>query len=123
MTDLVDNYKIAESFRRFGLTDATRDLLVIKISASPEINHGTVGQHLENIIEGTPYIFDDQSLRLVSDVAKIKKAYKLGTASSSPSQPTGNDKESQINGTRKRTDEQKRLEMSIIGAIALRGSG
>jgi len=105
------------------LTDTTRDLLVIKISTSPEINHDTVAQHLENVIEGTPYTFDDQSLRLVSDVAKIKKAYKVGAASSSPSQATGNDEQSQENSTRKGTDEQKRVEMSIIGAIAIRGSG
>jgi EKC/KEOPS complex subunit CGI121/TPRKB len=105
----VDNCKIAESFRRFGLTDATRDLLVIKVSTSPEINHDTVAQHLKNVIEGTPCPFDNENLRLVSRVAKIKAAYKVGPPSSSPSQETGH-------------DEQKRIEMSIIGSMALRGA-
>ncbi|KGO71914.1 Kinase binding protein CGI-121 [Penicillium italicum] len=99
---------ITESFRRFGITDSTKDLLVIKVSVSPEITHESVAAHLDSSIQGTPVPFDDQTLSTISDINKIKKAYKLGALPS----PTG-----------KENDEAKqRLENSLLSAIALRGS-
>ncbi|KAJ5468359.1 hypothetical protein N7475_006111 [Penicillium sp. IBT 31633x] len=99
---------IAESFRRFGITDSTKDLLVIKVSVSPDITHESVAAHLDTSVQGTPVPFDDQTLSEFSDINKIKKAYKLGALSS----PAG-----------KENDEFKqRLENSLLSAIALRGS-
>jgi EKC/KEOPS complex subunit CGI121/TPRKB len=48
----------------------------------------------------------------ISDVAKIKKAYKLGSLPSAAP--------NQANGTH--GDGKKRLELSVLGAIALRGA-
>lgn len=59
---------------------------------------------------------------MISDVTKIKKTYKVGPLISSPSRKIGNDEPIQVNGIQKEVDERKSLEMSIIGAIALRGS-
>ncbi|KGO40305.1 Uncharacterized protein PEX1_020270 [Penicillium expansum] len=99
---------ITESFRRFGITDSTKDLLVIKVSVSPEITHESVAAHLDSSVQGTPVPFDDQTLSKISDINKIKKAYKLGALPS----PTA-----------KENDEAKqRLENSLLSAIALRGS-
>ncbi|KAJ5163278.1 uncharacterized protein N7500_005108 [Penicillium coprophilum] len=99
---------ITESFRRFGISDSTKDLLVIKVSVSPEITHESVAAHLDSSVEGTPARFDDQTLSEISDINKIKKAYKLGALPS----PTA-----------KENDEVKqRLENSLLSAIALRGS-
>ncbi|KAL4935159.1 hypothetical protein BDV06DRAFT_135620 [Aspergillus oleicola] len=103
---------IADSFRKFGISDATTSLLVVKVSVTPEIAHDSVAAHLAQNVEGTPVAFDDESLSGISDVAKIKKAYKLGAL---PSAPGG-----QTNGT---IDKGKRqLELSVLGAIALRGA-
>ncbi|KAL4925573.1 EKC/KEOPS complex subunit CGI121/TPRKB [Aspergillus undulatus] len=103
---------IADSFRKFGISDTTSSLLVVKICVTPDITHDSVAVHLAQNVEGTAVPFDDEALSEVSDIAKIKKAYKLGSL---PSAPSG-----QANGT---NDKGKRqLELSVLGAIALRGA-
>ncbi|KAE8376336.1 kinase binding protein CGI-121-domain-containing protein [Aspergillus bertholletiae] len=103
---------IADSFRKFGISDSTKDLLVVKVSVTPEITHDSVAAHLAQSIEGSPVPFNDETLWEIADVAKIKRAYKLGSL---PSAPAG-----QVNGTG--NSDKMRLENSIIGAIALRGA-
>ncbi|KAK2746728.1 hypothetical protein FQN55_005455 [Onygenales sp. PD_40] len=112
---LSPNNNIAESFRKFGITDATKDLLVVKFSTSPDITHDSVAQHLEKAIEGKPLPFDDENLRLVSDISKIKKAYKLGSINAKGGQ-------NGPNGPAALLSEMNNLERSILGAMALRGS-
>ncbi|RHZ55519.1 EKC/KEOPS complex subunit CGI121/TPRKB [Aspergillus thermomutatus] len=94
---------IADSFRKFGITDSTRDLLVVKVSVTPDVTHDLVAAHLQQSIEGCPVQFADETLSEISDVSKIKKAYKLGALSA-------------------QDEEKRRLELSLIGAIALRGA-
>ncbi|KAJ9230733.1 hypothetical protein DTO169E5_8300 [Paecilomyces variotii] len=113
---LSPNNNIAESFRKFGLTDATKDLLVIKVSVSPEITHDSVAQHLEKAVEGSPVPFSDETLSAISDVSKIRKAYKLGAAPAKPTKATSD----QVNGTH--YSSQKDLQVALLGAIALRGA-
>jgi EKC/KEOPS complex subunit CGI121/TPRKB len=103
--------QIADSFRKFGISDSTKDLLVVKVSVTPDITHDSVAAHLAQAIEGSPLSFNDETLSQVSDVTKIKKAYKLGALAS----PAG-----QVNGAN--SDEKRRLQNSLIGAIALRGA-
>ncbi|KAL4890812.1 EKC/KEOPS complex subunit cgi121 [Aspergillus ambiguus] len=105
------NNNIADSFRRFGIADSTKDLLVVKVSVNADITHESVAAHLTQSVEGNPVPFNDESLSGISDVAKIKKAYKLGALNSAPTD--------KANGT---NSEDKRLELSVIGAIALRGA-
>jgi len=76
---------------------------------TPEITHDSVAAHLEASIKGTPVSFDDETLSQVSDVAKIKKFYKLGAL---PDPKATNE----ANGAK------RRLELSLLGAIALQGS-
>ncbi|KAK2757022.1 hypothetical protein FQN54_004991 [Arachnomyces sp. PD_36] len=115
---LSPNNNIAESFRRFGVTDATKDLLVIKVSTSPEITHDSVAKHLETSIKGTPAPFDDGTLSSISDVAKIKKAYKLTSVGAKPGKGANNEASNALDGQ----SLDKTLERSIIGSIALRGA-
>lgn len=87
---------------------------MVKVSVTPEITHDSVAAHLEASIKGTPVPFDDETLSQISDVAKIKKFYKLGALPDPKA--TG-----QTNGTHA-DDAKRRLELSLLGAIALRGS-
>ena len=95
--------QIADSFRKFGITDSTTDLLVVKVSVTPDVTHDSVAAHLQQSIDGSPVPFADETLSEISDVSKIKKAYKLSALSA-------------------QDDEKRRLELSLIGAIALRGA-
>ncbi|KAI9672338.1 MAG: hypothetical protein M1817_003360 [Caeruleum heppii] len=108
---LSSNNNIADSFRRFGVGDLTTNLLVIKVSSEPTITHNSVQKHLSSVIEGTPIDFSDDNLRVMTDMAKVKKAYKMGQVTSN----------SKIDGGII-TDERAELEMTIVGAMALRGA-
>ncbi|KAL4875936.1 kinase binding protein CGI-121-domain-containing protein [Aspergillus karnatakaensis] len=103
---------IADSFRKFGISDSTSNLLVVKVSVTPDITHETVAAHLAQNVEGAPLPLDDEALSGISDIGKIKKVYKLGSL---PSTSSG-----QMNGTA--SEEKRRLELSVLGAIALRGA-
>ncbi|KKK24157.1 hypothetical protein P175DRAFT_0498179 [Aspergillus ochraceoroseus IBT 24754] len=103
---------IADSFRKFGITDTTKSLLIVKVSVTPDITYESISSHLREHVQGSPLPFTDESLSSLSDVTKIKKAYKLGSLPSAPSnQPNG----AHNNGERQ-------LELSVLGAIALRGA-
>lgn len=89
----------------------------MKVSVSPEITHDSVAVHLEGSVEGTPVPFDDRTLSEIFDITKIKKTYKLGALPS----PGTKAAPGQVNGAQV-DDAKRRLELSILGAIALRGS-
>ena len=69
--------QITESFRRFGITESTRALLVIKVSTSQTITHDSVQQHLGSIIDGTATQFSNETLESMTDLARVRKIYKL----------------------------------------------
>lgn len=106
-------WQIAESFRRFGITDSTTDLLVIKVPVNPGITHESVAAHLAEHVQGTGVPFNDETLSGISDIGKIKKSYKLGalTPQSSKTAP--------VNGE---NGERRLLETALQGAIALRSA-
>lgn len=86
------------------------------MSTSPDITHDTVAKHLETSVKGTPVPFNDDSFSSISDLAKIKKAYKLTSIAPKPrkGEPANNaPDEHGLNKT---------LERSIVGSIALRGA-
>lgn len=83
---------------------------MVKVSVDPEITQESVASHLAASVEGTAVPFNDEILSTIADVAKIKKAYKLGALDTTP----------QANGTQE--GGKQRLEKSLLGAIALRGA-
>ena len=83
---------------------------MVKVSVDPEITQESVASHLAASVDGTAVPFNDEILSTIADVAKIKKAYKLGALDTTP----------QANGTQK--GGKQRLEKSLLGAIALRGA-
>lgn len=104
---------MADSFRRFGVADTTTNLLVVKVPVVSGITHDSVAAHLGESVKGSSVPFNDDSLSAISDVGRIKKAYKLGSL---PSRPAQSD---QVNG---QDDGRRQLEICLIGAIALRGA-
>ncbi|KKA17380.1 hypothetical protein T310_8786, partial [Rasamsonia emersonii CBS 393.64] len=112
-----DPIQIADSFRKFGLTDSTKDLLVVKVSVNPDITHDSVADHLGKVVEGTPVPFNDETLSTISDVGKIRKAYKISPPATK-SAPGG--AATHVNGSL--DDTRRDLEVSVLGAIALRGA-
>ncbi|KAF3386530.1 EKC/KEOPS complex subunit [Penicillium rolfsii] len=105
---------IAESFRKLGIADSTKDLLIVKVSVTPDITQDSIAAHLESSIEGTCVPFDDLTLSEISDITKIKKLYKLGTLPSPVAKPDASNLH--------QDEARRRLELSMLGAIALRGS-
>lgn len=84
---------------------------MVKVSTTPEITHDSVAEHLNQCVEGTPAPFNDETLSSISDLAKIRKAYKI------PQPPAKSADNKEVNG-----HIQREFEAPIIGAIALRGA-
>ena len=111
--------QIAESFRRFGISPQTTNLLVVKISTPSSVASAeAVQSHLTQSVEGEQIDFSDAELQNMTDVARVKKIYKLNNSASVNGQAKGN----AVNGGGRAGDETKELEMLIIGSIALRGA-
>jgi EKC/KEOPS complex subunit CGI121/TPRKB len=76
------------------------------VSVNPDITHESVAKHLESSVEATPVPFTDEALAAMSDLARVRKIYKI-------SQPAG--KLEAVDGA-------KALEPPVLGAIAIRGA-
>ncbi|KAI9764335.1 MAG: hypothetical protein M1835_007598 [Candelina submexicana] len=118
-------HKIAESFRRFGISDTTPSLLIVRIPTGPDITFESVQQHLCSVVEGTALEFLDESLSRLTDLAKVKKIYKFNSAAEGknkrPSQGIRPAKaEAEDSATEKNTQALE-LEVAILGIMALRG--
>ncbi|KAH0252330.1 CGI-121-domain-containing protein, partial [Aureobasidium melanogenum] len=103
------NNNIAESFRRFGISDTTQNVLAIKV-LSPETTAESVSQHLLQIIEGEPVDVSDANFAELADQARLRKIYKLNVQT----------KKGAANGTASKESEIKELETSILGVMALK---
>ena len=111
--------QIAESFRRFGISPQTTNLLVVKVSApSSPASTEAIQSHLTQSVEGEQIEFSDAELQSMTDVARIKKIYKLNNSAGVNGQAKGN----AVNGDVRAGDENKELEMLILGSMALRGA-
>ena len=103
------NNNVAEAYRKFGIADDTRNLIVVKISNSGTEDFQKV---VQEGVKGRVLDFNDENLAGMSDVATIRKTYKL--------QQTATKKAAQItpNGLVVRNE----LVISVLGLMALRGA-
>jgi EKC/KEOPS complex subunit CGI121/TPRKB len=107
--------QIAESFRRFGVTDATSSLIAVKIIAATGTEDdqvasvAAVSHHLKASIEGDPLPFTESNLAGLSDVPKICKIYKIENKSAS-------------NGLSSIAGRIGHIEGTILGIMAIKGS-
>jgi EKC/KEOPS complex subunit CGI121/TPRKB len=118
-SNLLIPQKIAESFRRFGISPTTSSLLVIKVSTpSSSYTATSIQEHLTANIEGEQIAFTDEELRQITDLARVKKIYKLNAGG-------GGGKKGHVNGniaSGVKVDEEKELEVWVLGSMALRGA-
>jgi EKC/KEOPS complex subunit CGI121/TPRKB len=113
---LSPNNNIGEAFRKFGVSEKTTDLLVIKVATSPEVTFDSVKNHLGGAVRGMPIGFDDESLSRCSDVSQIRKAYKIAPV------PADKKHVPQLNGSINFRSYIGELEIAILGGMALRGA-
>ncbi|KAF3925131.1 hypothetical protein ABW20_dc0100821 [Dactylellina cionopaga] len=76
---LSPTHNITDSYRRFGISPTSTSVLVIKIlDSSLEIySESSTLSHIASIIEGEELPFTTEAIRKFTDVAKVKKYYKL----------------------------------------------
>lgn len=117
----VSALQIAESFRRFGISESTTSLIAVKLSTSSTFTHEYVNEHLTSTVEGELVEFCDKSLAQETDLARVKKIYKL----THPAHIIRNKLKPAYDEAAQVKEEVTliELEMSILGMMALRGAG
>lgn len=95
--------KIAESFRRFGISEDSKHVLAIKVGDGAS----QIEAHLTEHVKGDIVPFTDDSLAAICDYARIRKVYKCGDMTK---------------GGQPDADKIKEAEAFIIGSMALKGS-
>lgn len=95
--------QIAESFRRFGISEDSKNILAIKVG-SPDVREATE-RHLVENVKGTPASFTDEVLAKLHDPARIRKIYRVEAPKKGEALVLG-----------------KEAEAFILGSMALKGS-
>ncbi|ETN46788.1 uncharacterized protein HMPREF1541_00977 [Cyphellophora europaea CBS 101466] len=109
---LSPNNNIGEAFRRFGISADTKDLIVVKVTTTPDVNLETIQAHLSTAVKAQEVQLVDDSLAECSDLARIRRVYKLPVpASNKPA-----------NGVQPSRSDRNQLEAQILGVMALRGA-
>jgi len=106
--------QIAESFRRFGITDHTSALIVIKVTAE---GADAIAKQLEWAVEGEALTWSDDEIAKLSNLDEIRKIYKLNDSGKGKGDGGGAPTRKENAG-----DERKDLEMAVLGLMALRGA-
>jgi len=132
---LSPNNNIADSFRRFGISDTTENVLAIKIVSSGSEPADAQAQdpetHLKAAVDGTFIEFSDEQLKQTADLSQIRKIYKLdapapskagkGKSKKSAANTDGS-VDTQTNGVHHELDDVREMEAVILGIMALKGS-
>lgn len=100
MSDL-NAVQIAESFRRFGIQDDSKNIVAIKVASDRE----AVEKHLLENVQGQPTTLTDEILQSLHDPARIRKIYRLEAPKKGEPPVLGKD-----------------AETFTIGSMALKGS-
>lgn len=93
--------QIAESFRRFGLSDDSKNIVAIKVGG----DRAKIEDHLLANVDGTAMRLTDEALAGMYDAARIRKIYRLEAP-----------KKSEANTLSKES------EALLLGSMALKGS-
>lgn len=128
---LSPNNNIGESYKRFGISDASTSIIAVKLPLSASgpdgsyakddsITNQTVSAHLGTVVQGTSVEIGEvgQELGMYCQLDKVRKVYKLSSAD-------GGAKSSNGQGCNHGDDieaEKKHIESLVLGIVALKGS-
>ncbi|KAL6702749.1 hypothetical protein ACN47E_000983 [Coniothyrium glycines] len=123
---LSPNNNIGDSYKRFGISDATTSLIAVKLavkadgSVDESVSRESVSRHLEHVVRGTSVQIGEHGDEIGRDcdVDKLRKVYKLSDVQAGKGKNKGTVKSSGDGGR----DERKELESVVLGIIALKGS-
>lgn len=65
--------QISESFRRFGISDDSKNLLAIKVGGDAIETES----HLKENVKGEPRAFTDQAMLDLCDPERLRKVYRV----------------------------------------------
>ncbi|KAI0020800.1 CGI121 protein [Xylariomycetidae sp. FL0641] len=100
---------IAEAYRRYGITPATTNLIVVKIlTPASATTPQEIEAHLREHVHGQPVPFADEVLAGFTDWARVRKYYKLNGIG-------------WLDGMKDEARKRKELEVLVLGSMALRG--
>ncbi|KAH8174709.1 kinase binding protein [Sarocladium implicatum] len=113
VASLTSSNNIAEAYRRFGISTATKDLIVVKVTfptdAKPDVlSSDDIWQHLHQHVKGDPALLTDDALAKVTDLSKVRKYYKLNGLN-------------WLDNIKDEKAKRGELEALILGGMALRG--
>ena len=119
---LSSNNNIGDAFRRFGISDESRDIVVVKIGdsaagvAGQSVSRNSIETHLNEAVHGALATFDDAWLETVCSLEKVRKNYKIAKPQIVKSTKAVN------GGVGIARDERSDLEVQVLGLMALRGA-
>ncbi|CAK4034357.1 EKC KEOPS complex subunit [Lecanosticta acicola] len=89
------NNNIAESFRRFGIQDDSKNIVAVKVGSDRE----TVEKHLFANVQGNASQLDDETLASLHDAGRLRKIYRLDAPKKGEALVLGNEAEAFTIGT------------------------
>lgn len=104
--------QIADSYRRFGISSSTKDLIVVKVTHSSETTPAkskeSIQEHLTQHVKGSSVDATDTNITATTDMAKVRKYYKLNGLA-------------WLDAIKDEQQKHAELETLVVSAIALRG--
>ncbi|KAM3483639.1 hypothetical protein MY8738_002949 [Beauveria namnaoensis] len=113
VASLSSSKNIADAYRRFGISPTTKDLLIVKITfpteAEPQSTASdSIAKHLHENVKGRSMPVTDENIAACTDMAKIRKYYKLNGIS-------------WLEALKNTQAKRQQIESLVIGSMALRG--
>ncbi|KAM0438502.1 hypothetical protein ACHAPT_001251 [Fusarium lateritium] len=104
---------IADAYRRYGISPSTKDLIVVKVTFPADngeqpLTHDQIWEHLKANVEGEALPVSDEQIATTTDVAKVRKYYKLNGLK-------------WLDAIKDDSVRQREIESLVISAMALRG--
>ncbi|KAF7551943.1 hypothetical protein G7Z17_g4648 [Cylindrodendrum hubeiense] len=104
---------IADSYRRFGISPSTKDLIAVKVTFPAEdgtepLTSEQIWEHLKANVEGEALAITDDNISAATDLAKVRKYYKLNGLK-------------WLDDIKDEKLKLKEVETLVIGGMALRG--
>lgn len=95
--------QITQAFRQFGISNESRNLVVVKIGGERELIEAHLMQHVQGVLKSAT----DDHLAGISDVARTRKIYRIGVS-----------KDDRLDTEQARRE----AETFVLGSMALKGS-